>query len=187
MRNVIMIMVDSSFYEWIETLALDEHFRLCTTLSDRAYDGRYDLELVMRFLLLRKRAKSRLNVGDLGNFLDEESERLAANKSIDRDSEKSIFGTTFRMLYENYGDDIFRRYDRYKERHLGGFLISAFEVFAIGLGWHVKDSNTFVDKDILSEVIKEDLVRSRFLEQRRLRDFCFAEDSRSDPLRKKAP
>lgn len=165
MRNVIMIMVDPLFYEWVESLARDENFRLCTTLSDRAYDGRYDLELVMRFLLLRNRAKSRLNVGDLGNFLDDESERLAADKSIDRDRESNIFGTTFRILYENYGDDIFRRYDRYKKRHLGGFLISAFEVFAIGLGWHVKDSNTFVDKDILSTVIKETWSDPGFLDK----------------------
>lgn len=154
LRNVIMIMVDPSFYEWIEALAQDDHFQLCTTLSDRAYEERYDLELVMRFLLLRNRAESQLNVGDLGNFLDDGSERLAEDKSIDRESEKSVFGTTFRILYENYGDDIFRRYDPYKKRHLGGFLISSFEAFAIGLGWHVKDSNTFVDKGMMSSVVK---------------------------------
>ena len=55
MRNVIMIMVNPSFYEWIETLAQDENFLVCAALSDRARQERYDLELVTRFLTLRKR------------------------------------------------------------------------------------------------------------------------------------
>ena len=76
-----MIMVNPSFNEWIETLAQDENFLVCTALSDRARQERYDLELVTRFLTLRKRPASRLHFDDLGNFLDDEAERFASDKS----------------------------------------------------------------------------------------------------------
>lgn len=163
MRNVIMITVDPSFYEWIETLAGDEYFQSCTLLTDRASNERYDLELVMRFMALYSRDESLLNVGDLGSFLDDQAEYFAKKKSFDRESEERVFSTTFRVLFENYGDDIFRRYDCGSERHLGGFLISAFEVFAIGLGWHLKDSKAAVDKERLVEMVKSTWSDSDFL------------------------
>ena len=154
MRNVITIMVDPSFYDWMETLAQDENFRLCTALSDRAQNERYDLELVTRFIALRSRDESLLNVGDLGVFLDDEAERLAGDRAFDREHEKSAFGATFKTLFHEYGDDIFRRYDVTKKRHLGGFLISAFEVFAIGLGWYVQGSNIKVNKQKFQKAVK---------------------------------
>ena len=154
MRNVIMIMVNPSFYEWIETLALDENFLLCTALSDRAREERYDLELITRFLALRKRPNSRLHIDDLGNFLDDEAERFAGDESFDTTEEQEVFATTFGLLAENYGDDIFRRYDRTKKRHLGGFLISAFEVFAIGLGSKIYSTDASLDSTQLRKVVR---------------------------------
>ena len=65
-----------------------------------------------------------------------------------------MFTTTFRLLSENYGDDIFRRYDRAKKRHLGGFLISAFEVFAISLGSRIKSTHAIVDSKRLKKVVQ---------------------------------
>ena len=154
MRNVIMIMVNPSFYEWIESLAQDENFLVCTALSDRAREERYDLELITRFLALRKRPNSRLHIEDLGNFLDDEAERFAGDESFDTTEEQEVFATTFGLLAENYGDDIFRRYDRTKRRHLGGFLISAFEVFAIGLGSKIDSTDASLDSTQLKKVVR---------------------------------
>ena len=154
MRNVIMIMVNPSFYEWMESLALDENFLLCTALSDRAREERYDLELITRFLALRKRPNSRLHIDDLGNFLDDEAERFAGDESFDTTEEQAVFTTTFGLLAAHYGDDIFRRYDRTKKRHLGGFLISAFEVFAIGLGSRINSTDASLDSTQLKKVVR---------------------------------
>ena len=164
MRNVIVIMVNPSFYEWMEGLARDENFLLCTALSDRAREERYDMELVTRFLALRKRPNSRLHIDDLGNFLNDEAERFASDKSFDTTKEERMFATTFRLLSENYGDDIFRRYDRTKRRHLGGFLISAFEVFAIGLGSRIKDKAGTVDRERLKRVVQSTWSDPKFLD-----------------------
>ncbi len=154
MRNVIMIMVNPSFYEWMESLALDENFLLCTALSDRAREERYDLELITRFLALRKRPNSRLHIDDLGNFLDDEAERFAGDESFDTTEEQAVFTTTFGLLAAHYGDDIFRRYDRTKKRHFGGFLIFAFEVFAIGLGSRINSTDASLDSTQLKKVVR---------------------------------
>ena len=154
-RNVITIMIDPAFYEWIVELSRDENFQLCASLSDRALDERYDLELVTRFLTLGRREDGRLKIGDLGDFLDSESQRLAENKDFDRMEEKRVFQTTFGELATKYGDSIFRRFDREKDRHLGGFLISAFEAFAISLGWHVRGGRSIGDGTKFKELVRE--------------------------------
>ena len=138
MRNVITIMVDPSFFDWMVMLSQDDHFRQCTALSDKALEEKYDLELVIRFLALGALDKEGLKIGDLGDFLDRESEKLARDENYDRQQEADVFRDTFEFLDENYGDTIFRRFDLLQKRHLGGFLISAYEAFAIGLSWHVR-------------------------------------------------
>ena len=154
-RNVMIIMVDPSFYDWINELSKDEHFQSCIALSDRLLSEQYDLELVVRFLTLRRIKDSDFRrIDDLGSFLDTEILRLAEDKTFDRDREETIFRATLKVLSEMQGSEIFRRFDTYKGRHLGGFLISAFEVFAIGMSQHVRDGTQQIDCDRLTQLVK---------------------------------
>ena len=163
-RNVIVIMLDPGFYQWMETLAGDDNFIACTSLSDRALSERYDLELVMRFIALGRLKDSELRIRDLGDFLDQEAQRLAESQHFDREAETRVFQTTFSELASKYGDDIFRRFDQTKARHLGGFLISAFEAFAISLGWHVrKRSNANLDESRFRQIVKDTWSGSSFV------------------------
>ena len=163
-RNVIIIMLDPRFYEWMEQLARDEHFIACTSLSDRALSQRYDLELVMRFIALGSLKDSDLRIRDLGDFLDEEAQRVAESSDFNRQEEARVFQTTFSELASKYGDDIFRRFDQTKARHLGGFLISAFEAFAISLGSHVRQrSNVSLDEPRFRQIVKDTWSDQKFL------------------------
>ena len=133
-RNVMIIMVDPSFYDWIDSLSKNEHFQSCIALSDRLLSEQYDLELVVRFLTLSRIQDSDFRViDDLGSFLNTEILRLAEDDTYDRNREEVKFSATFQVLADTLGSDVFRRFDASKSRHLGGFLISAFEVFAIGM------------------------------------------------------
>jgi hypothetical protein len=163
-RNVIVIMIDPLFYGWMEALAMDENFKACTSLSDRALNERYDIELVMRFLALGRLEESDLKIRDLGDFLDVEAERLAKSDEFDRREEARVFTTTFEELASRYGDNIFRRYDQQKGRHLGGFLISAFEAFAISLSWHVRRGSVNLRTDRLKELVEETWSDNEFLD-----------------------
>ena len=156
MRNVIAMVIDRAFYEWMDQLADNPAFCECADLSERQLEEQYDRELVLRFLVLGGLTDSALHIGDLGDFLDDATERLAGDPSLDRDREARIFVATFEALKETYGSDIFKRFDQTKTRHSGKFLISAFEAFAIGLSWHFRhDLNATIDGDRFRKVVRE--------------------------------
>ena len=134
-RNCLLIMLNRSFYNWFADLGRDEHFRKCLPLSDRMLEERYDLELVTRFLALRTIDETHLKrIGDLGSFLTDTIVRFARAAQYDRVSEESAFRNTFNCLDSSLGEDAFKQFDPIKERSLGPFLISVFEVMAVGIG-----------------------------------------------------
>lgn len=137
LRNCILIMVNRDFYRWLKSLGDDESFNRCIALSDRARDEQYGLELVVRFLVFRAMEESQLSsVGDLGEFLTDRVVELANSPDLNVGAEEEAFRSTFRLLATTLEDDSFRRYDPRRDRFYGGFLISAFEVLALGLGFH---------------------------------------------------
>ena len=99
--------------------------------------GSNNRELIIRFLALGGLPENEFSIGDLGDFLDTKAEELAGNGNYDRDFERLVFTKTFETL-SRHGASIFKRYDHAKETHSGRFLISAFEVFAIGLSYHFR-------------------------------------------------
>ena len=162
MRNVIVITIVPSFYEWIAKLANNDDFNACIALSGKALMEQYHLELVTRFIVLRRIQHDRFRkIGDLGEFLTDETVRLARDSSFDQTKEEQVFDTTFSILVE-LGPDVFRRFDPDKDRHQGGFLISAFEVFAIGLGWNVERDAHRIDHQSLRKITKEIWSDERF-------------------------
>ena len=138
-RNAILIMVNADAFRWIDDLAKNEDFQTCIALSDRLHSEKYDLELVTRFLVFRNLEEKHLNsIGELGEFLTDkiveiaESETFSETKSL----ESEAFTSTFRLLANSLEEESFRKYDRSKGKHLGGFSISAFEPIAFGIGYH---------------------------------------------------
>ena len=139
LRNAILLMVKPDAYRWIEELAKDENFEACIALSDRLMAEQYNLELVTRFVVFRDIDQARLrSIGDIGDFLTDSIVDIAesdAFREVKRVEEQSFRGT-FAKLAESLGDRSFRRYDTKKQRHMGGFSISAFEPIALGLGFN---------------------------------------------------
>lgn len=139
MRNSLLVMINRDRFRWMKGLSQDPNFRDCIALSDRAVDEQYDMELVLRFLALRTMPPPGLaGLGDLGEFLTEKAKELARDKSFDIYDADEAFRTTFSMLAATLGSDSFRRFDQAKDRFLGGFSISAFEVVGLGVGYNYK-------------------------------------------------
>jgi len=150
-RNVLLIMVDPEFHTWMIDLAHDHNFKACISLSDRAFDQQYDVELAVRFLAFRSLDNDGLRrIGDVGAFLDETAVKYAESAAFNRETEEAVFKETFAKLATTLGDDSFRRYDPERARYSGPFLISAFEVLAIGTGHHIGLGN-----DVSANKIKE--------------------------------
>lgn len=137
-RNCLMIMAYPETYDWIRALSETPDFVKTISLSDRAMQEQYHMELVTRFLTFRKLPEDKLStVGDIGDFLNDHLESLHAMSKKQKQVEELAFRNTFQLIYKELEDDAFTRFDKSKDRFLGGFLISAFEVVALGLGYSI--------------------------------------------------
>ncbi|PZV05617.1 MAG: hypothetical protein DCF32_10995 [Leptolyngbya sp.] len=150
LRNCQIIMVGPEALDHIKEMALEPDFVECCALSDRNLEEQYDLELVVRFITLRKWNPAE-SMGDLGPFLDEKIIEIAENKDFPWSIEKNIFKSTFRLLSISVGPDSFRRYDSQTGRFKGGFSVTAFEILALGIGYLIESKDLF-GLDIIERV-----------------------------------
>ena len=135
-RNCLMIMINKQLYEQMNALNNDKNFIACIPVTDMQHDERYDLELIVRYLLyvsfnneyLRDVDKSR----SMDVFLTEELEKYAQNidaELFDESVEK--FSRIFDLLNKNFGENSFKKFqvDNFK----GAVMISAYEAIIPGL------------------------------------------------------
>ena len=150
-RNCILLMLNKDLYQLMRSLADYESFKKCTALSDRLYEEQYDMELVLRFILLLDKDENSLKKlgGDVHVFLTEKMREMASNTELDYHHIETAFKTTFHFLNEITGDDSFKKYKSEQDRFLGGFVLSAYEVVALGIGYNYKklpQTNLIADK-----------------------------------------
>lgn len=144
-RNCLLLMSNKAFFKQMEELADNPAFLSTSSLTDRAKEERYEMELVVRFLTLRTiDAENLRGLDDLGTFLTERIIKMS-QENLNWEVERQCFDRAFELLNASLGDDSFRRYSAEKGRFMGGFLVSAFEVIAIGLGHHALTWNNNED------------------------------------------
>jgi Protein of unknown function DUF262 len=136
-RNCVLVMLNKKLHLWMRSLANYEPFKTCIALSDRLYEEQYDMELLLRFVLLFDANEEVLkSLGDVGVFLTDKMIDLAMREKLDYDYLEKAFKTTFDVLNETMSDSSFKRYSPEKDKFMGGFLLSSFEVVALGIGHH---------------------------------------------------
>lgn len=152
-RNCLLLMINPQFFEWLSELGKDENFKLSVPLSERALEERYDLELLVRFLVLRTLADDKLRqIIELGPFLTDRIVDLAQSNTYDFTTEKRAFRRTFELLATTLGDDAFKKFDQEKGRALGPLLISVYEVMALGIGYHAHKKTYKLSQARIQEV-----------------------------------
>lgn len=140
-RNGILLMLNKDLYNLMRSLADRESFKSCIALSERLEEEQYDMELVLRFILFFDRDDESLKKlgGDVSEFLTARMREMAIKKDLDISQIEKAFEVTFNMLNEAMGDDSFKRYKSENDKFLGGFLLSAYEVVALGIGYNYKN------------------------------------------------
>ncbi len=136
-RNCIVLMLNKDLYKLMRSLADRESFKNCIALSDRLYEEQYDMELVSRFILLfdQDHASIQYLKGDVREFLTVGIRQMALQEDLDYRRIEKAFDVTFNILNEAMGDNSFKRYKAEDDRFIGGFLLSAYEVVALGIGF----------------------------------------------------
>jgi hypothetical protein len=152
-RNCILVMVNRDFYAWLRTFSEKAVFQNCTALNDRAMSEQYDVELVLRFIVLRGADPGSLGSSfDIGNLLTERMVNAASNANYNRVADEKAFEAVFALLDSVMGDKAFRKYDATKTRFLGGFTLTGFELVALGLGANYPN---LPDKTTVEGLIKQ--------------------------------
>ena len=137
-RNAIMVMLDEEFFNKVSDMAEYGPFKECVSITENSISQRYDLELVTRFIVLKNASEEELStVGDLNQYLTDRLVDIINNKELDIDKEANEFRATFDALSEDLGSDSMKRWNSKKGRFEGGFVISAFEIVALGVAYNI--------------------------------------------------
>ena len=152
-RNCLLVMIDKDFFTWLKELADNPAFQNCISVSERATNERYDMELVLRFLVYRYTDSSEISRStELNELLTNRLIEFSEKNIFDRTQEKEIFVKTFELLNEALGDNTFRKYSQEKDRFIGPFSISGFEVIIPGLSKYINNYSTSDAQDIESRI-----------------------------------
>ena len=138
-RSFILIMVNRVAYFWVESLSKYDEFAACAPIPERLALERYDVELVLRFVLLHNIGIEEVSqVSDLSQFLTSKMRLEFADVDMEfLNKIGDIFNRTFLVLFSACGDNALRKFDVKKGKFGGPFLISAFELVALGVAWNI--------------------------------------------------
>jgi Protein of unknown function DUF262 len=139
-RSALIAGTDAECLSWLVGLAKLEEFKRTVSVSERLVEEQYDLELILRFLMLHNRELSggASALSDFSTRLDEWSLDLAGTFADRRQQLERVFVETFTSLGQRGSEDIFRKWDG--NRFRGAFLNTSYEVIALGTGYHVARS-----------------------------------------------
>lgn len=155
-RSCLLIMSNPEYFEWIQKLSRYEPFRESLSLTERALEEAFDMELVVRFMVFTQKDPEELQrLDELGSYLNIESVEQARKVDFDYARLESAFKAAFDYLSEITGDNSFRRYDSKKEKYIGPMLVSMYEVLAVGIGKAILNGDKIPDKVDFSEKHKK--------------------------------
>ncbi len=128
-RNSVLVMLNPSFYEWLNKLTTIPAFQQTIQITNDQRSEQQHLEIALRFIAYRKHPYVRGL--DVNEYLDVAARELASMGEDERNSERELLATTLGILFEDVGPDVFKRWNG--NQFSGKFLISAFDAIAYGV------------------------------------------------------
>lgn len=136
-RNCLIIMLNESYYEKINELKNYDSFKNCLTITEEKFKVEYHMELIVRYLIAKRNKVDYSNYNSttekLSHFLDREIALLIGDTEFDIDAEIVIFKKTFDFLAEKMGKDVFKKYNKEKNKFEGPFSNTSFEAVLVGI------------------------------------------------------
>lgn len=139
-RNCLIIMKDPKFFDWLDSMVNYQNFVDAIPLTEKQQDEQYRFELLVRYLVLQATPPDEARaIDDLETYLNDKILEMAESTTLDRTKLEVDFRETFDRLYSALEDNTFRRLNIDKEKYVGPFLLSAFEVIAIGVATNLQN------------------------------------------------
>jgi len=145
LRNCVLLRINPEINSWVMGLASDPSFESILGLSNRQATERYDVELVVRFIVMNKIVGNREyeikdnkkykipGLRDLGEYLTDHIIKIANDSTYDRDATSRQFRSTMMIINQALGDEAFVPYKEDKDTFSGKFSVAAFEAITHGV------------------------------------------------------
>lgn len=130
-RNCVAVMIKPPFYAWLVERSQDANFINTTNQTEVALEQQMGVELVLRFFAFR-RVPYEAGL-DVHEYLDKALETIAADENYPLAGEQLAFSQTFDWINQALNGLAFKKWNAQSQVFAGKFLMSAFEVIAIGI------------------------------------------------------
>lgn len=149
-RSAMIAGTRSECLSWLVSLTTHPGYAETVLVSDRLKDEQYDLELVLRFLMLHDRdPQAGGSRRDFSSRLDDWALALATEFDARSPGLEDTFKATFDHIAAHGGEDVFRKWDPGRRAFRGSFSNTAFEVVGLGAGY-LTANGLPVRKDLLA-------------------------------------
>lgn len=144
-RTALIAGVNGDVLSWLHRLSRHDGFVQTLALGDRLIDEQFDLELILRFLMLHNREikGKRGGLGDFPTKLDSWAVDFTESFPNDAQRLEEVFFRTFSAVAEFGSELVFRKWDANTASFRGGFSSTSFEAIALGIGYHVANGSAF--------------------------------------------
>jgi hypothetical protein len=140
-RNCTALMINPNFYNWLKDRSTFEPFMTTTAQTEDALKKQAGVELALRFVAFRR---CPYEPGlDVHEYLDKSLISLASDKAFPAQEETEVFERTFGLLQTTLGENAFKRWNG--DRFVGKFLMSLFEVIAVGISHNINQIESSAD------------------------------------------
>lgn len=151
LRNAILAGENPAILTWFEELASDQNFSKTIGLPEKAMSARYDMELVLRFMVFLSEYSSDLKkFNSVDVFLTHVLRKFiedSKTNQLDLEAKKLLFQKTFKKIADVGGDSVLKYRTAPKT---GSFSISFFEAVALGIAQNI---DNLPEDEILLEKI----------------------------------
>jgi uncharacterized protein with ParB-like and HNH nuclease domain len=156
-RNCLMLMLNTDFFNEINNLKEYPNFKSCLKLEKHQFEKEYHMELILRMFIgyfnnVNYDEHGPISYIKVADFIDRETIRLISNANIEEF--KEVFKKTFDTLKNSLGDSSFIKYYPDKEEFSGAFNVSVFEMLTVGISSNIAKVEN-IGKDSLVDKIKE--------------------------------
>lgn len=149
-RNCLLIMLNEEFYKILAEISSDQNFNETISISERLYEERYEMELIIRLLALSHSTDDELKrIPDVSDFLTEKLKYFAESE-FNWSDEKELLAKTFRIINATLTDNGFKRFNN--KQYGGGFQLSIYEIIATGTYLYLQAG---LDEESLPDLLRK--------------------------------
>lgn len=162
-RNCLLIMVNTDFYNEINSLKNDDNFKTILNFNDfdRRIEEEYPMELIVRYFIGRGEVDfSKYDYTTLiAEFFDSEIIKILNDSSRNIQEEIKDFKKTCIKLSDTLGERALNRIDTKTHQGKGGFSTVVFDLLIPGISLEIDKIDNY-DKNKLNQVIYELFIKA---------------------------